>query len=110
MAGILPWAAAANASATSLAGLLQCMDSQPGCVGWAAGGECARNSGFMSSSCRLSCNVCLLSGEEALKAVEICRFAARNLLGLHHSILSDGAIDRNNAGAKTASRAAGRAS
>lgn len=96
----LPWAAAANSSATTLARLLECVDSQPGCPAWAAGGECAKNPGFMAASCRLSCNACVLSGEEALKATEVCRFAARNLLGLHHSVLTGGTLDGSSAGSE----------
>jgi len=89
----LPWAAAANASSTALATLLECVDSQPGCTGWAAGGECTNNPGFMHSTCRLSCSRCALSGEDATKAVEVCRFAARHLLGLHNSLLGVDAAD-----------------
>jgi diketogulonate reductase-like aldo/keto reductase len=54
----------------------------------------------MASSCRLSCDRCALSGDEALKAVEVCRFATRNLLGLHHSILTDGALDGSSTGSE----------
>jgi len=88
----LPWAGAANASAGSLVDIVQCVDSHTSCEAWSRSGECSKNPGFMASSCRRSCGKCALSGEDALKAREICHLAARNLLGLHHSLLTGGQL------------------
>lgn len=35
-----------------------CKDNADGCSGWAAGGECEANPGYMLANCRRSCNVC----------------------------------------------------
>jgi len=35
-----------------------CGDTDARCLGWAFGGECDRNPGFMRDSCRLSCRSC----------------------------------------------------
>lgn len=35
-----------------------CGDTDPRCLGWGLGGECARNPGFMQSACKLSCHQC----------------------------------------------------
>ena len=46
-------AATAKAVATA-----PCLDSDPGCPGWADGGECERNPVFMHRACPLSCKQC----------------------------------------------------
>jgi hypothetical protein len=35
-----------------------CGDEHPRCLGWAFGGECKNNPGFMKSTCKLSCHQC----------------------------------------------------
>jgi len=51
-------AAAAAAGGAAAPPPLPCEDAAEGCVGWASGGECERNPGFMRPNCRLSCGVC----------------------------------------------------
>jgi prolyl 4-hydroxylase len=46
----------ANPAARARAG--ECVDGSPDCAAWAAGGECARNPGFMLATCRVSCKSC----------------------------------------------------
>ena len=46
-------AATAKALATA-----SCLDSDPGCPGWADSGECERNAVFMHRACPLSCKQC----------------------------------------------------
>ena len=36
----------------------ECADENAGCAGWASGGECERNPGFMHSACAKSCKTC----------------------------------------------------
>lgn len=36
----------------------ECIDEHTGCAGWATGGECDRNPGFMHSACAKSCKTC----------------------------------------------------
>jgi hypothetical protein len=76
-----PFAIAANNSASTLLTFLECDDANQGCAGWAASGECANNAGFMHSTCRKSCDRCHLSGNDAVNAAQICRYAARNARG-----------------------------
>lgn len=35
-----------------------CRDDDDSCTGWASGGECAKNPGFMLGACKESCGVC----------------------------------------------------
>jgi len=35
-----------------------CVDENSGCAGWASGGECDKNPGFMKATCPVSCNSC----------------------------------------------------
>ena len=42
----------------ALARAEECTDEHSGCAGWATGGECDRNPGFMRSACAKSCNTC----------------------------------------------------
>lgn len=83
----LPWAAATNASAAALFRQLECADTSGGCAAWAGAGECSTNPGFMHSACPLACRRCTptLSGDDAAKSIEVCCFAARNLMGLNHA-------------------------
>merc|ERR1712195_442500 len=35
-----------------------CVDNNASCSGWAAGGECTRNPGYMIPNCKKSCGTC----------------------------------------------------
>lgn len=35
-----------------------CKDANDACAGWAQSGECAKNPGFMHTSCAMSCRLC----------------------------------------------------
>ena len=79
---------AARQAASSLAKVLECSDSNPACLGWAAAGECKKNPGFMTSSCRKSCDACALAGSDLATAGEIALMAVRNLGSACNDVMS----------------------
>ena len=79
-----PFLEAAYASAQQALVMLECKDENAGCTGWAAGGECMKNPGFMHGTCRKSCDRCDLQAEDARHALEVITVAARN----HHAACS----------------------
>ena len=48
-----------------------CVDSEPGCVEWAASGECSRNPGYMVRTCKSSCDKCDLEAQCAFNHSEV---------------------------------------
>ena len=41
-----------------------CVDSDAGCTGWAASGECEKNKDFMLKTCRKACGACVGDGSD----------------------------------------------
>ena len=74
-----PFFAAAAAGAKQVLVMLECKDDAEGCPSWAGGGECAKNPGFMHTTCRKSCGKCEFGGQDKQHALEIAAYAARNL-------------------------------
>lgn len=78
--GVLsPFLDAAEKALSQLDTLLECSDANDGCSSWAKMGECAKNPGFMRSTCRQSCGACALGPEDRIGASEIALLATRNL-------------------------------
>jgi len=61
--------------------MLECTDDSSACGGWAAGGECSKNPGFMHATCRKACGRCELQADDARHALEVVTYAVRN----HHA-------------------------
>ena len=53
-----------------------CADAIDRCPGWATGGECVSNAGYMSGNCQLSCSICSLGPAECAAAAAAAGTAA----------------------------------
>lgn len=78
LAAAEPFFDAAAMAAKQVLVMLECKDENEGCGSWAAGGECARNPGFMHGTCRKACGRCELQDEDARHALEVVAYATRN--------------------------------
>lgn len=79
--GSPPFFEAAAAAAMQTIAMLECTDDSSACGGWAAGGECSKNPGFMHATCRKACGRCELQADDARHALEVVTYAVRN----HHA-------------------------